>query len=91
MIKNKDKQPLRKTDSVAVGDVVWIENRSFNVVTMEEGEGFKGPLFVIDIRAKDISTATMYVLHDSFSKKEYSVRIHDIYVPIIDKIPTNRY
>ncbi len=90
MIKNKNKQPLKKTESVAIGDVVWIENRGFDVDTMSEGEGFKGPLFVIDIRAKDIATGTLYILHDSFSKEEHSVRLHDIYVPIIDKLPVPR-
>jgi len=91
MIKNKDKQPLRKTDFAAVGDVVWIENRSFNVVTMKKGEGFKGPLFVIDILDKDIPPATLYILHDSFTKREYSVRLHDIWVPIIEKIAEYRH
>jgi len=86
MIKNIGKQPLRKTDSVVVGDVVWTLKSDYNRKEDWYEEEFLGPFHVVDIRAKDVSTATMYVLHDSFSKKEYSVRLHDIYVPIIEKI-----
>ena len=91
MIKNIGKQPLRKTDSVVVGDVVWTVKLTRCGKEDWYEEEFLGPFHVIDIRAKDIADLTMYVLHDSFSKKEYSVRIHDIYVPIIDKILENRY
>jgi hypothetical protein len=86
MIKNLDKQPLRKTDFVVVGDVVWI----WIPAVTESHRGFHGPLFVIDIRAQHISTATIYVLFDSFNKEEISVRLHDIYVPIIDTIEDPR-
>tara|TARA_Y100000593_G_scaffold16044_1_gene31673 strand:- start:1856 stop:2134 length:279 start_codon:yes stop_codon:yes gene_type:complete len=86
MIKNKDKQPLTKTSEVHVGDVVWTIKTEWNPTEQWHEEEFIGPFHVIDIRAKNISTATMYVLFDSFDKTEIQVRLHDIYVPIIEKI-----
>jgi len=75
-------QPLKKAAEINVGDVVWTKNY--------EDEEFVGPYHVVEIRAKNISISTLYVLFDSFDKTQIQVRLHDIYVPIIEKIEPPR-
>ena len=79
-------QPFEKAAEINVGDVVWTLKTEWNSTDHWHEEEFIGPFHVIDIRAKNISTATLYVLFDSFDKTEIQVRIHDIYVPVLDKI-----
>jgi len=79
-------QPFEKAAEINVGDVVWTLKTEWNSTEESYEEEFIGPFHVIDIRAKNISTATLYVLFDSFDKTEIQVRIHDIYVPVLDKI-----
>ena len=75
-------QPFEKAAEINVGDVVWI--RAF--LGDNSNKEMIGPFHVIDIRAKNISTATLYTLFDSFDKTQIQVRIHDMYVPVIDTI-----
>ena len=79
-------QPLKKAAEINVGDVVWTKNYEKN----NANEEFFGPFHVVDIRAKNIATATLYVLFDSFDKTKIQARLHDIYVPIIEKIKVPR-
>lgn len=79
-------QPFEKAAEINVGDVVWIRAFSEDASNSE----MIGPFHVIDIRAKNISIATIYTLFDSFDKTQIQVRLHDIYVPIIEKIEPPR-
>ena len=82
----KHSQPFEKAAEINVGDVVWIKAFYGDPLDKE----FIGPFHVIDIRAKNISTATLYTLFDSFEKTQIQVKLHDIFVPIIEKIDPPR-
>ena len=83
-------QPFEKAAEINIGDVVWTLKSEYNKAEDLWDEEFIGPLHVIDVRTKNIPTATLYVLFDSFDKTEIQARIHDIYVPIIEKIEPPR-
>ena len=83
-------QPLQRASELHVGDVVWLLHSSYIELEDMYEEEYLGPFHVIEVRARNISTATLYILWNSFEGHEIQARIGELFVPIIDKIDTPR-
>ncbi len=79
-------QEFKRAAELHVGDVAWLIHETYIELEDLYEQEFLGPFHVVDIRAKNISTATLYVLWNSFEGHEIQARIGELYVPIIDTI-----